>query len=189
MNDIATLRQQAQQWQELQRAAELLPRLEAEQAAEQRQQQAQQAAQQAQAEFDQSLVSFMAAKAESDSALASWLSQGQKLIADRQQLASRANGLQELSRRLAHARLAAGLGNPALKGWGMSDAIRAESEEILKAKTGGYSRLMTFNDQPGEAGILLGAVCQLTGDMIISQRQPARITLDTANGPVTETRF
>lgn len=186
MNDIATLRQQAQQFAELQQASTRLAEIERQQQAEQRQEQAQQAAQQAQVEFDQSLASFQAAKVESDSALAGWLSQGVRLIEQRQRLASRANGVQELSRRLAYARLAAGLGNPVLRGFDRNTAIQAESEELLKARTGGYSRLMTFNDQPGEAAVLLGAVCQLTGDVLITQRQPARLAIETSAGPVVE---
>lgn len=162
--DIELLRQQAQQYDQLRRAAEQLPQVEAAAAAEQRQQQAEAAAQQARVEFDQQMVDFQAAKLESDSTLASWLADGVKLIERRQALAARADALAEMARRLAYAQLAAGIVRSPL---GRSDAVRCEAEELLKRATG-YSKLMTYPGQSGPAGVLLDGVITYTGDVVTS---------------------
>lgn len=185
IDDIETLRQQAALFSGLQQASVKLAELEREQAAELAQQQREEAAAKAQQEFDASLGQFLAAKVMIDQELDLWLERGREIVRHRQRLATTAAALQEMARRLAHAKLSAGIVKSPLGG---SDAVKGEAEQILINRTG-FSKLMTVNAQPGEAGILLSAICQLTGDAVIKSPKPARISIDTSAGPMVETRF
>lgn len=187
--NIQTIRELAERRRQEDSLIAQLPQLEAEARQQEQVKKAKDAAETLEARLDNALSSFQAAKAESDTELAGWLAEGDRLIQRRQTLAQQAGNVISIARQLAQAKLDAEIVND--PDWHTSNSVSFKREILqghaideLKRRTGqGYlmSVQQPFNDIASD---LLNFFVSFTGDAILKRRPPeqAQVFIETTRG-------